>query len=147
MVDWVDWESGPTGRPMGRMVEGALVNGVAVPLGSGDSFSDGSSARSRTSANMPLSRSHFMSFAFEDSTTILCFSTLSLNHDSSWFLPFSTSSVLFCRARRRSELSKMPCQRLEISKCLLILSIPSKTSSSEKPVPGPPPTSLGISPR
>lgn len=127
----------------------ASCSKVAVtPFSSSPPFSSSSSsARKSTSANMPLSRSHFTSSALLVSVTTLCLSTFSWNHKSSWSRPFSTSSALLCRANLLSAPSSINCDKLGISRCLLILSTPARISESVKPVPGPPPTSFGNSPR
>ena len=144
-----DRDMGPTGIPFKEL---RLSRDIGIGLEETDSYcsrsSSGSSARNKTSANMELLRSHLTVSAFATSIEILCLSTFALNHASNWFRPFSTSSTLRCRASRWSPPSiRIPSQGFLISNCLLILLIPSNTSSSENPVPGPPPTSIGISPR
>lgn len=139
-------DSGPMGMPSALDVGFASCS--KAPFSSSPPFSSSSSsARKSTSANMPLSRSHFTSSALLVSVTTLCLSTFSWNHKSSWSRPFSTSSALLCRANLLSAPSSINCDKLCISRCLLILSTPARISESVKPVPGPPPTSFGNSPR
>jgi len=110
------------------------------------SRSSGSSARSSTSANIPLLRVHLTSFTLLVGTKILCFSTLPRYQASIWFLPLVTSSWCRCLAILRSPPERTPHSE-SISKYLLTLSIPFSTSSSETKLVLLIPRSEGISPR
>ena len=135
---------GERAGPMGIPFDNAF--GVSTP-GARSSSERSSSARSKTSAKMPLSRVHLTSWALLLSTSILCLSTLSRYQSSICPRPLATSSWCRCRAIRLSLPANIPSHSDSISSCLLTLSMPLKTSSSVTRLFGDRPRSEGTSPR